>query len=103
MTAFVRLSQDITSDEIGELFGDCFADAPFVRVPANRLPEVVAVAGSNYAEVGWSVDPDDARLVTLFCALDNLVRGGAGQAIQNMNLMLGLDPVLSLEAPGSYP
>ncbi|NRA34308.1 MAG: N-acetyl-gamma-glutamyl-phosphate reductase [Polyangiaceae bacterium] len=103
MTAFVRLREDITNDELARLFDDCYADARFVRVPADRLPEVVAVAGSNYAEVGWSVDPNDARLVTLFCALDNLVKGGAGQAVQNMNLMLGLNPALSLEAPGSYP
>lgn len=78
---------------------------PFVRIPEARLPEVVAVSGSNYAEVGLAVGKSsDGNLeVTAFAALDNLVKGGAGQAIQNMNLMLGLDETLTLTDPGSYP
>jgi N-acetyl-gamma-glutamyl-phosphate reductase len=66
---------------------------------------VVAVAGSNHAEVALVAGPveDGARLVTCFSATDNLVKGGAGQAIQNMNLVLGLDERLSLEDPGGYP
>ena len=74
-------------------------------VPARRLPEVVAVSGSCYAEVGVTVSPPEGatRLVTVFGALDNLVKGGAGQAIQSMNLMLGLDERLSLEDVGGYP
>ena len=76
-------------------------------MPKGRLPEVVAVAGSNHAEVGIAVGDDGAepgkRLVTCFAATDNLIKGGAGQAIQSMNLMLGLDERLSLEDPGGYP
>jgi N-acetyl-gamma-glutamyl-phosphate reductase len=69
------------------------------------LPEVVAVAGSNYAEVGVvaGAQRDGMQLVTAFAALDNLVKGGAGQAIQNLNLMLGLPETLTLEDPGGYP
>jgi N-acetyl-gamma-glutamyl-phosphate reductase len=65
----------------------------------------VAVNGSNYAEVGVVAGPEqgETRLVTAFCALDNLVKGGAGQAIQNMNLMLGLPETTALEDPGGYP
>jgi N-acetyl-gamma-glutamyl-phosphate reductase len=76
-----------------------------VRVPQNRLPEVAAVNGSNYAEVGVVVGPEEGgtRLVTAFAALDNLVKGGAGQAIQNMNLMLGLPETTALRDPGGYP
>ena len=67
------------------------------------------MAGSNYAEVGFALG--DARtnagvrerVVTTFSALDNLVKGGAGQAIQNLNLMLGLDETLGLAEPGAYP
>jgi N-acetyl-gamma-glutamyl-phosphate reductase len=63
------------------------------------------VAGSNYAEVGAVAGAvhEGTRLVTLFSALDNLVKGGAGQAIQNMNLLLGLDERTALEDPGGYP
>ena len=76
-----------------------------MRVPRKRLPEVAAVSGSNYAEVGVVAGPARAgrRTVTLVSALDNLVKGGAGQAIQNMNLVLGLPEALSLEDPGPWP
>ena len=93
------------ADRIVALYRDGFAQEPFVRVPAQRLPEVVAVAGSNFAEVGVVVGPVEGstRLVSCFSATDNLIKGGAGQAIQNMNLVLGLDERASLEDPGSYP
>jgi len=76
-----------------------------VRRPKKRLPEVVAVAGSNFVEVGFSVGPvhDGKRTVTCFAAIDNLIKGGAGQAIQNMNLVLGVDEKASLEDVGNWP
>jgi N-acetyl-gamma-glutamyl-phosphate reductase len=76
-----------------------------VRIPAKRLPEVVAVAGSNYAEVGVEIGPvtGDRRVVAIFSVTDNLIKGGAGQAIQSMNLMLGLDERASLEDTGPWP
>jgi N-acetyl-gamma-glutamyl-phosphate/LysW-gamma-L-alpha-aminoadipyl-6-phosphate reductase len=81
------------------------AGEPFVRRPTTRLPEVAAVSGSNYAEVGFTVgEPAHGRrTVVCFAAVDNLIKGGAGQAIQNMNLVLGLDEKLSLQDPGGWP
>ena len=104
-TAFFHVSADIPLEKLGELPVATYKDEPFVRVPRHRLPEVVAVAGSNYAEVGVVVGPerDGKRLVTAYAALDNLVKGGAGQAIQNMNLMLGLKETETLEDIGGYP
>jgi LysW-gamma-L-alpha-aminoadipyl-6-phosphate/LysW-L-glutamyl-5-phosphate reductase len=104
-TSFVRVPASVGAKEIQELYAEAYAAEPFVRVPKRRLPEVVAVAGSNYAEVGVVVGEaaGGERLVTAFGALDNLVKGGAGQAIQNMNLMLGLDERLTLGDPGGYP
>jgi len=104
-TAFFHVPADTNAEMLSELPQKTYRDEPFVRVPRNRLPEVVAVAGSNYAEVGVTLGPqrDGQRLVTAFAALDNLVKGGAGQAIQNMNLMLGLPEGLTLEDPGGYP
>ena len=66
---------------------------------------VVAVSGSNFAEVGAVAGDasDGKRLVTAFAATDNLIKGGAGQAIQSMNLMFGFDERASLEDPGGYP
>ena len=88
------------------MFDERYAREPFVRRPGNkRLPEVVAVAGSNYAEVGFAMGgvTNGKRTVTIFSALDNLIKGGAGQAIQNMNLILGVDEKASLEDTGNWP
>jgi N-acetyl-gamma-glutamyl-phosphate reductase len=69
------------------------------------LPEVAAVSGSNFVEVGVAVSAprQGRRTATLFSVSDNLIKGGAGQAIQNMNLALGLPEKLSLEDVGPWP
>jgi LysW-gamma-L-alpha-aminoadipyl-6-phosphate/LysW-L-glutamyl-5-phosphate reductase len=104
-TCFAHVDADVDPAAIGRLYAEAYAREPFVRVPARRLPEVAAVKGSNYAEVG--VVPGDVegkkRVVACFAAVDNLIKGGAGQAIQSMNLMLGLDERASLEDPGGWP
>jgi N-acetyl-gamma-glutamyl-phosphate reductase len=104
-TAFFRVPSSVSPEKLVEIAQSAYAPEPFVRYPKNRLPEVVAVAGSNYAEVGVvaGAEQGETRLVTAFAALDNLVKGGAGQAIQNMNLMLGLPETTALEDPGGYP
>jgi N-acetyl-gamma-glutamyl-phosphate/LysW-gamma-L-alpha-aminoadipyl-6-phosphate reductase len=104
-TAFVELPEAWTQERLEALYRDAYAGEPFVRVPRRRLPEVAAVSGSNHAEVGVAAGPARAgrRTVTLLGATDNLVKGGAGQAIQNMNLMLGLDETASLDDPGPWP
>lgn len=104
-TSFVRVPASLSDDQLRAAYIEAYAREPFVRVPRARLPEVVAVAGSNHAEagvVGGSI-AGNQRLVTAYSALDNLIKGGAGQAIQNMNLMLGLDERLTLEDLGGYP
>ncbi len=104
-TAFVELPEEWTQEKLDRLYRDACSGEPFVRVPSRRLPEVAAVSGSNYAEVGVHVGPALAgrRTATVFGAIDNLVKGGAGQAIENMNLMLGLDERTSLADPGPWP
>jgi N-acetyl-gamma-glutamyl-phosphate/LysW-gamma-L-alpha-aminoadipyl-6-phosphate reductase len=104
-TSFVRVDERVSPDQISALYSEAYAKEPFVRVPRKRLPEVAAVSGSNFAEVGVTCGPVDAgrRLITCFSVTDNLIKGGAGQAIQSMNLMLGLDERLSLEDPGGWP
>jgi N-acetyl-gamma-glutamyl-phosphate reductase len=104
-TAFVELPEELGEARLRALYEEAYAREPFVRVPRKRLPEVAAVSGSNHAEVGLAVGPAHRgrRTATLFCALDNLVKGGAGQAIQNLNLALGLEETLSLEDTGPWP
>ncbi|HEY6133572.1 MAG TPA: N-acetyl-gamma-glutamyl-phosphate reductase [Rubrivivax sp.] len=104
-TAFVQLPASITEAALRELYAARYAAEPFVRLPKERLPEVVAVSGSPYAEVGFALGPvtGDLRLVTVFSALDNLIKGGAGQAIQSLNLMLGAAETTTLDELGPYP
>jgi N-acetyl-gamma-glutamyl-phosphate/LysW-gamma-L-alpha-aminoadipyl-6-phosphate reductase len=104
-TCFAHVDPQLSAEAIARVYREAYAREPFVRVPARRLPEVVAVKGTNYAEVG--VQPGDVhqgkRVLACFGATDNLVKGGAGQAIQSMNLMLGLDERATLEDPGGWP
>jgi N-acetyl-gamma-glutamyl-phosphate reductase len=104
-TCFAHVDEKIDAAAVRKLFAETYAREPFVRVPAKRLPEVVAVKGTNYAEVGVQAGDaaDGKRVIACFAATDNLVKGGAGQAIQSMNLMLGLDERLTLEDPGGWP
>ena len=104
-TCFVHVDASVDPEVALGLYRKRYAGEPFVRVPARRLPEVVAVKGTNYAEVA-AVPGDVAegkRALACFAATDNLVKGGAGQAIQSMNLMLGLDERITLEDPGGWP
>ena len=108
-TSFASIPADVDAARVRAAFAASYAGERFVIVPEKRLPEVVAVAGSNYAEVGFAlgeprlVNGVRQRVVTVISALDNLVKGGAGQAIQNLNLMLGLEEGLGLTEPGAYP
>lgn len=103
-TCFAHVD-DKSAADVAAIYRGFYESEPFVRVPRKRMPEVVAVKGTNYAEVG--VQPGDARdgkrVVACFCAIDNLIKGGAGQAIQSMNLMLGLDERTTLADPGGWP
>lgn len=106
-TAFAHVPEKATADELRALYKKTYEGEPFVRVPQKRLPEVAAVSGTNFAEIGLEVGKDAAepgkRVVACFSVTDNLIKGGAGQAIQSMNLMLGIDERTSLEDPGGYP
>jgi len=104
-TAFFHVPASVSESELSALPANTYRNERFVCVPEKRLPEVVAVAGSNRAEVGLSLGPlsGKTRGVTVFGALDNLVKGGAGQVIQNLNLMLNCDEATALTAAGLFP
>jgi N-acetyl-gamma-glutamyl-phosphate reductase len=104
-TSFADVPASTTAEHLKDIWTRCYAGEPFVRVVEGRQPEVVAVSGGNYVEVGFTLGaPTGAnRRVVCFSALDNLVKGGAGQAIQAFNVMMGYDETLTLKEPGLWP
>ena len=105
VSSFVTLPASTDETTIAAAYEAAYANEPFVRIPRGRLPEVVAVSGSHYVEVGFTLGPalGDVRTLVAFSAIDNLIKGGAGQAIQSMNIALGLDETTTLQDPGGYP
>ncbi len=89
-TIYTTLVPGTTADAVDQALRAAYADAPFVRLTGSALPEIKHVAHTNFCDVGWKVDAATGRLILISC-LDNLVKGAAGQAVQNMNVRLGLD------------
>jgi N-acetyl-gamma-glutamyl-phosphate reductase common form len=105
-TSFVDVPASTTQEELDALWKQTYGKEPFIRiVGGGRQPEVVGVSGSNYVEVGFTLGPvtGDTRRVVCFSTLDNLVKGGAGQAIQSFNVMMGFDERTTLAEPGLWP
>ena len=84
------------------LRNNSYSDAPFVRVLHNALPQTKATLGSNYCDVTVHLDARTNMAIAI-AALDNLGRGAAGQAVQNMNLMFGLLETTGLRFPALFP
>lgn len=100
-TCFVPLIEGVTGDDVETAYTESYAGEAFVRV-VDAPPHTKAVSGSNMALVMATVDEDSGMAVAI-CAIDNLVKGAAGQAIQNANLMLGLDETTGLPVTGLWP
>jgi N-acetyl-gamma-glutamyl-phosphate reductase len=101
-TCYAPLASAKTGEkELKKLYTDFYKDAPFVRV-ADSPPHTKQTWGSNFCLVYPTIDQRTGRLVVI-SAIDNLVKGAAGQAIQNMNIMLGLPETMGLEALAVYP
>lgn len=106
-TTFVPLPAERDARAVAELYESYYKDAPFVRVLGTKVQaEVVAVKGSMYVDLSWTLGQLDlagTRQLVITTALDNLVKGGAGQAVQSMNLMFGLPEAQGIDAPGLWP
>jgi LysW-gamma-L-alpha-aminoadipyl-6-phosphate/LysW-L-glutamyl-5-phosphate reductase len=104
-TSFAEVPAGTSASQLSALWTGAWEREPFVRFVQGRQPEVVAVAGSNYVETSFVLGPvtGSTRRVVCFSALDNLVKGGAGQAIQSFNVMMGFDETLTLREPGLWP
>lgn len=103
ITAYATLTKEITEEEIREIYKKYYKDEYFVRVlNAGECPETRWVEGSNFVDVNIKVDKRTNRVI-MMGAMDNLVKGAAGQAVQNMNLMFGLDEKEGLMQPPMFP
>ena len=89
-TIYATLRPGVTAVQVAEALQGAHADAPFVRLTGAELPEIKHVAHTNFCDIGWKVD-ETRRRVVLVSVIDNLVKGAAGSAVQNLNVLLGLD------------
>ena len=102
-TEYATLKKDVTGEEVKAIYDKYYADEKFVRVLGEGVcPETKWVEGSNYVDIGFKLDPRTNRIV-MMGAIDNLVKGAAGQAIQNMNLLFGLPESEGLELVPMFP
>ncbi len=106
-TCHLFLTEDISEKDVWKILRADYADEPFVRIVKERsgiyrYPEPKIIAGSNYCDIGFERDPHAQRLVVV-SAIDNLMKGAAGQAVQAFNLMHGFDETTALGFPGLHP
>ena len=101
-TIYMNLNDDYTEEQLLEVYRKFYENSPFIRIyDAGKIPESNHVAGSNYVDIGLKVDKRLRRVVVI-SALDNLNKGAAGQAVQNMNLLFDLEETTGLLNPGFY-
>ena len=88
-TIYARVAPGTTEETVGDVLEQAYAGATFVRLVGSALPEIKHVAHTNFCDIGWRVDPSGRAV--LVSVIDNLLKGASGQAVQNMNVMLGID------------
>jgi len=101
------LARELKNSELWKAFREFYQKEPFVRIVKDQkglhqLPDPMNVIGSNFCDVGFELDPHANRVVT-FGAIDNLMKGAAGQAVQNFNIMIGVDERTGIGFPGVRP
>jgi N-acetyl-gamma-glutamyl-phosphate reductase len=102
-TIYATLKKDITLPEIYALYSSFYVAEKFVRVcPVGSYPNISSVAGSNYCDIGLAHDPRTKRII-IIAAIDNLVKGAAGQAVQNMNIVCSFEEDAGLKTAPLYP
>lgn len=106
-TAHLFLNQDMSEKEVWQLYREAYSDEPFIRIVKDkrgvyRYPEPKILAGTNFCDIGFEKDPFSQRLVVI-SAIDNLMKGAAGTAVQSMNLMMGWPETTALEFVGLHP
>ncbi|MBI5564679.1 MAG: N-acetyl-gamma-glutamyl-phosphate reductase [Chloroflexi bacterium] len=105
--AHVFVKQGVVEKDLWKAYRAAYNTEPFVRIVKDktgihRVPDPKILGGSNYADVGFDLDPRTGRVVSL-AAIDNLMKGAAGSAVQAMNIMCGFEETAGLEFPGLHP
>jgi len=106
-TAHARVKQGVSTKDLWKAYRTVANECPFVRVVKEqrgiyRVPEPKILAGTNYADVGFELDESNGHIVSM-CALDNLMKGASGSAVQCMNLMMGWEETMGLDFTGLHP
>ncbi len=106
-TSHVFLNKDLEEKDIWKIYRSAYGNEPFIRIVKersgiHRYPEPKLLAGSNYCDIGFERDPHSNRLVVI-SAIDNLMKGAAGQAVQAFNIAKGFDETTGLQFPGLHP
>jgi N-acetyl-gamma-glutamyl-phosphate reductase len=102
-TIYARVKDNADTGALLGRYADFYREEPFVRVlPAGEFPNVRNVRGSNFCDISVVFDPRTNRVVVV-SAIDNLVKGASGQAVQNMNLMTGFEETAGLRTAGLFP
>jgi N-acetyl-gamma-glutamyl-phosphate/LysW-gamma-L-alpha-aminoadipyl-6-phosphate reductase len=106
-TAHATVRQGVTTKDLWKAYRAIAAENPFIRIVKEqrgiyRVPEPKILAGTNYADLGFELDENSGHVVSI-CAIDNLMKGAAGSAVQCMNLMMGWGETTGLEFMGLHP
>jgi N-acetyl-gamma-glutamyl-phosphate/LysW-gamma-L-alpha-aminoadipyl-6-phosphate reductase len=106
-TAHARVKQGVAIKDLWKAYRAVANENPFLRIVREqrgiyRVPEPKILAGSNYADLGFELDESNGHIVAM-CAIDNLMKGASGSAVQCMNLMMGWDETVGLEFMGLHP
>jgi N-acetyl-gamma-glutamyl-phosphate reductase len=102
-TIYMSLKKEMTCEDLVAHFRQFYKDEPFVRIlKAGTYANTHYVSHSNFCDIGLQVDQRNGRVI-LTSAIDNLMKGASGQAVQNMNIMLGMDEKTALDSPGIFP
>ena len=102
-TIYSKLKKDVSLGELHSLYCVFYADEKFVRIcPKGIYPNISSVCGSNYCDIGLAVDPRTKRVI-IMAAIDNLIKGAAGQAVQNMNIICGFEEDAGLQMAPLFP
>jgi len=108
VTAHCFLREPVAERDLWQLLRKAYGAEPFIRLVSartglHRYPEPKLLAGTNWCDVGFATDPADGRHIVMIAAIDNLMKGAAGSAVQCMNLMCGFDEIAGLRFPGLHP
>lgn len=102
-TIYAKMEKRASAEEATALYREFYRDEPFVRISqSGQFPNLSSVVGSNFCDIGVTVDKRTGRLIVV-SVIDNLIKGASGQAIQNMNLMSGLQEWIGLPRVALYP